>query len=297
MRTSARKLSTRALELLDASDEVRIAHIDNEIFIPYPRAAEILAEMEDLLVHPKVHRMPNILIIGRPDNGKTEILHEFLKRHPAEDRREMDVVYAPVVYIQAPPGPNEDMFLNKLLMMLGVEIRRNDTPAGKLEQLIEMLRRVQTRVLMIDEVNSLLAGSATKQRFFLNMIKYMSNDLQISIVPAGTADAQQAFRSDPQILSRFPPRILPRWQQGGNFQKLLFSFEYLLPLRSQSDIHKSEVASVLYGLSEGVIGHLAKIIRSAAKHAINLGTEKITVDIIKACPFVERGGNANAEII
>lgn len=286
MNTGVRKLSPRALELLDAPDEIRIAHIDNDSFIPYPRAAEILAEMEDLLAHPKINRMPNLLIVGRSDNGKTEILQEFLKRHPAQDRREMDVVFAPVVYVQAPPGPNEDMFLNKMLVMLGVETRRNETPSSKLEQLLEMLRRVQTRVLMIDEVNALLAGSVTKQRFFLNMIKYMSNDLQISIVPAGTADAQQAFRSDAQILSRFPSRILPRWQQGDDFRKLLFSFEYLLPLRSPSDIHKGEIPSVLFGLSEGVIGRLSKIIRSAAKHAIHTGVERITLDVVKACPFV-----------
>ena len=44
-----RLLSERALELLDASDVERLAHIDKSVFIPYPHASEILAEMEDLL--------------------------------------------------------------------------------------------------------------------------------------------------------------------------------------------------------------------------------------------------------
>jgi hypothetical protein len=295
--TPTRKLSPRAQELLQASDDERIAHIDKEIFIPYSRAAEILAEMEDLLVHPKVNRMPNLLIVGRSDNGKTEILREFLKRHPAEDRRDMDVVHAPVIYIQSPPGPTEHLFLNSLLMMLGVSIRQNDTPDRKLLQLMEILRRIQTRILMVDEINALLAGSVTKQRFFLNMLKYLSNELQISIVAAGTADAQQAIRSDAQILSRFPSRILPRWQQGDAYRKLLHSFEYVLPLKLSSEIYKGELPAALYGLSEGVIGRLAKIIRSTAKHAIQTKVEKITLDGINSCPFVARGSNADVEII
>lgn len=297
MTTPTRKLSSRAQELLSASDDERIAHIDKAVFIPYPRAAEILAEMEDLLTHPKINRMPNMLIVGRSDNGKTEILREFLKRHPAEDRPDLDVVYAPVIYVQSPPGPTENLFLNSLLMMLGVTVRQNDTPDRKLIQLMEILRRTQTRVLLVDEINALLAGSVTKQRFFLNMLKYLSNELQISIVAAGTADAQQAIRSDAQILNRFPSRILPRWQQGVEFRKLLYSFEYVLPLKTPSEIYKGELPAVLYGMSEGVIGRLAKIMRSAARHAIRSKTEKITVDVINSCPFVARGDKADIEII
>jgi type II secretory pathway predicted ATPase ExeA len=294
---SSRKLSPRALELLDASDEERLQHIDKEIFISYPRAAEILAEMEDLLTHPKINRMPNILIVGRSDNGKTEILREFLKRHPAEDRKDMDVVYAPVVYIQSPPGPSEHLFLNSLLMMLGVTLRHNEASDQKLLRIMKILRAVQTRVLMVDELNALLAGSVTKQRFFLNMLKYLSNELQISIVAAGTLDAQQAVRSDAQILSRFPARTLPRWQEGETFRKLLFSFEYVIPLQNPSDLHKGEIARTLYGLSEGLIGNLAKIIKSAAKYAITNNEEQITMDVIANCPFVARKGQLDIELL
>lgn len=297
MMTAPRKLSSRASELLLESDEIRIKHIKKEIFILYPRAIEILAEMEDLLVHPKVNRMPNLLIVGRSDNGKTEILQEFRKRHPAEDRRDMDVVFAPVIYVQSPPGATEHLFLNSILTMLGVQSRQNETMDRKLVQLIEILRRVQNRILMVDEVNALLAGSVTKQRFFLSMLKYLSNELQISIVAAGTADAQQAVRSDAQILSRFPSRILPRWQQGDDFRKLLYSFEYALPLKIPSELHKGELISVLYGLSEGVIGRLSKIIRSGAEHAIQTKVEKITLDVIYSCQFVARGIHSDDEVI
>lgn len=294
MNSPDRKLSDRATALLDAPNEERLEHIDKPVFIPYGRASEILAEMEDLLNHPKTNRMPNMLIIGRSDNGKTEILKEFLARHPAEDRREFDTVYAPVIYVQAPPGPSENIFLDKMLMMLGVSVRRNDAPDRKLMQLMDILPQIQTKILMIDELNALLAGSVTKQRFFLNMLKYLSNELKISIVAAGTPEAEYAIGSEPQFKSRFPLRPLPRWQEGDAFKNLLRNFEYVMPLRQPSMLYRGELPGKLYGLSEGVIGEVAKILRSAAKHAIKIGEERITMEVIAECPYVARKGNADA---
>ena len=283
-----RRLLDRALSQLNATDEERLAYIDQTTFIPYTRATELLAEMEDLLGHPKTNRMPNILIVGRSDNGKTEILREFLKRHPAEERAGLDTVFAPVVYIQSPPGPSEHIFLNKLLNMLGVTAKINEASDRKLLQVMEILRAVQVKVLLIDELNALLAGSVTKQRFFLNMLKYLGNELQISIVAAGTLDAVHAVKSDLQIESRFPVRAISRWQEGTEFRRLLASFESVLPLKEISELHQKKLASRLYGISEGVIGELAKTLRSAARHAITTGIEQITEEVIDGCPYVSR---------
>ncbi|MGZ0077178.1 TniB family NTP-binding protein [Methylomonas sp. MS20] len=292
-----RRLSQRAVELLNSSDEERLTHIDKPFFIPYQRASELLAEMEDLLEHPKVNRMPNFLIVGRSDNGKTEVLREFLKRHPAEDRCGYDTAYAPVIYIQSPPGPSEHIFLNNLLMLLGAVVKPNDSSDRKLLQLLAILPRLQTKILMVDELNALLAGSATKQRFMLNMLKFISNELQICIVAAGTLEAEHAIRSDAQLQSRFPLRTLPRWQQGEDFRRLLYNFEYILPLKLPSEIYKGEIASKLYGLSEGVIGEVAKILRSAAKQAIKNGEERISMEVITSCPYVSRKGNIDIELL
>lgn len=297
MDTSERQLSERALQLLDASDEERLIHIQKPVFIPYKHASDILDEMEDLLAHPKTNRMPNLLIIGRSDNGKTEILREFLKRHPAEDRKEFDSVFAPVVYIQAPPGPSEHIFLNKMLMMLGTPVRHNDAADRKLLQLLDILPKIQTKILMVDELNALLAGSTTKQRFFLNMLKYISNELQICIVAAGTIEAEYAINSDAQLKSRFPIRTLPRWQEGEKFKKLLYNFEYVLPLKQASEIYRGEIAAKLYGLSDGVIGEVAKILRSAANYAIKSKEERISLNTITNCIYVTRKGDSSEELI
>ena len=43
--------------------------------------------------------------------------------------------------------------------------------------------------------------------------------------------AQAAMQTDPQILSRFEPFELPRWQDDESLAKFLRAFERLLPLR------------------------------------------------------------------
>jgi hypothetical protein len=281
-------LSSKAKEIVEASVETRLEYINQRFFIPYSRAQEILDEMEDLLVYPKTNRMPNLLIVARSNNGKTEILKEFLKRHPPVDRVTKDRIDAPVVYIQSPPGPTEDVFLHKALQAVWAPVKVNDSPGRKLNQLIDMLERLEVKMLLIDEINALLAGSVTKQRFFLNMVKYIGNELGIPIVTAGTVDAQQALATDAQLKSRFPVRALPRWSWGKDFRRLLASFEFILPLKGASQLSDLHIAKYLYGLSEGVIGELATILRSATQEAISSGKEKIDEGVINRCKVILR---------
>lgn len=287
--TLDRKLSAKAQEMLGASDEERRAHIDRRLYIPYRTATEFLEEMEDILNHPTTNRMPNMLIVGRSNSGKTELLQEFQRLHPAEVRPQLDSAYVPVFYIQAPPGPMESLFLSTLLAKFGVEAKRNESAENLLSHVMQVLSRVQTKVLLVDELNALLAGSSTKQRFFLNMLKYIGNELRISIVAAGTNEAAFALQSDAQLESRFPQRLLPRWENNKEFRQLLASFESVLPLRQPSNLVARDVAAKIYGLSEGVLGDVAKLIRSAAKMAVGT-TEMITGEVIDNCPHVLRKG-------
>src|SRR5215467_9006217 len=64
-------LNTAAREVLDLSAAERIAHIRHPRWIGYTRAKQLLNKLDDLLTHPKTHRMPNLLIIGDTNAGNT----------------------------------------------------------------------------------------------------------------------------------------------------------------------------------------------------------------------------------
>lgn len=82
---SLNHLSATAKEFVYLSNDERIEYILRDRWIGYDRANHIIAKLEDLLVHPKIGRMPNMLIIGNTNNGKSRIVKHFVEKHPAVD--------------------------------------------------------------------------------------------------------------------------------------------------------------------------------------------------------------------
>ncbi|WP_286547649.1 TniB family NTP-binding protein [Variovorax sp. J22G73] len=269
------------MQLLNAPDEIRIHHIYKTSFFEPARVKAILKEMEDLMTRPKVYRPPNLLIIGATDSGKTELLQKFRRMNPASARPDGDAIHVPTFYLQAPPGPFEEILLNKALLQLGIIPRSNMTSAAKIPLLVDALEKVETRVLMIDEIHQMLAGPSKKTSFMMNLIKYISNESQISLVLAGTAAARQALSTDDELIARFSERPLPAWKNDDKYKKLLACFEATLPLRFASDLHRPEVAALIYGESEQQIGGTATIIRECAARAVRSKVEAVTEDILK----------------
>ena len=57
-------------------------------------------------------------------------------------------------------------------------------------------RQLEVRMLVIDEIRSILAGTFREQRIVLNAIRFLANDLRISLVCVGTREAKQALMTD-----------------------------------------------------------------------------------------------------
>ena len=244
-------LHKKTATYLDADTEEHIWHIRSPHWIGYPQAEHILNKLEDLLVYPKIHRMPNLLIVGDTNNGKTMLAHRFLRKHPADQNLDGDSVLVPVLLVQAPPVPDEGRFYNTILDAIFAPYKSHDRIDKEQTQFIHLLKRMQTRMLIIDEIHHILAGSMNRQRAFLNVIKYLGNDLQIPIVGIGTKDAFRVLQTDPQLSNRFEPAVLPRWNLDRNFLRLLVSFERIILLKRPSELQTRELAVRLYNMSEG----------------------------------------------
>jgi len=273
------------VENIEQAPETRIQWLKKPRWIGYPRAQEIMGKLEDLVSHPREARMPNMLLIGGTNNGKTRLIRSFAQRHMADENAGGEHIVAPVLYTQAPPTPNEAGFYSEILNTLFERVPTSSTDA-KRARVIHVLRGIQLKVLIIDELHNILAGASVKQQQFLNMIKYLGNELQISIVGCGTGDLLRAVSIDPQIQNRFIPEVLPRWQMNKEFKQLLMSFERVLPLRKPSELHNSQLAAKILAMSEGTIGELSSLLNLAATRAIRLGSEQITAETLNACGYV-----------
>jgi len=279
-------LTAAARAALDLPPAARIDRIRGPRWIGYPRAKQLLDKLDDLLTHPKTHRMPNLLIVGDTNAGKTMLANRFVQFHPADDNPDGDTASVPVLAIQAPPGPDENRFYNTILEALFAPYNPRERVAQKQVQVLRILKRIGVRMLIIDEVHNVLTGPVTKQRQFLNVLKYLGNDLQIPLVGLGTKEALRAVQADPQLANRFEPAALPRWQLNQEFQMLLMSFERALPLREPSRLADAPLARKLLALSEGSLGELSVLLTSAAVYAVKSGAERIDEQVLAAIDWV-----------
>lgn len=255
-------------------------------WVGYTHAQKMLNIMESFLDYPKSHRMPNLLLVGDSNNGKTAILNRFNQRHVATLDESTDELINPVLLIQAPPEPDERRFYNAILEKLYAPYRTTEKIDSRYIRVKNILKDLKTRVLIIDEIHHVLAGSPSRQRKFLNVIKHLSNDLQIPLVCSGTKLAFNAIQSDHQLANRFEPRILPRWSNNTELKRLLLSFERMLPLKKESNLIENSISSKVLSMSDGLIGEISKILELATVLAIEHETERITKTILNEIDYV-----------
>jgi hypothetical protein len=162
-------LNATARAALALPAAARLARIRSPRWIGYTRAKALLAKLDDLLTRPKTHRMPNLLIVGNTNAGKTMLAQRFVQVHRADDNPDGEAAIVPVLAIQAPPTPEEGRFYNTILEVLGAPYNPRERVAQKQVQVLRLLKQVGLRMLSIDEVQNVITGPVTKQRQFLNV--------------------------------------------------------------------------------------------------------------------------------
>jgi len=266
----------------------RIRRIRTDRWVSYARAEAALTAMDDLLNFPKRTRMPNLLLVGPTNNGKTMIVEKFRRAHPAmpASQTESGAAHIPVLRVQMPAGPDEPRFFGAILEELGFPHMLSDRVSKRQDAALRMMRETRVRVLIIDEVHNLLSGTRLQQRRLLNLLRWLGNALQISLIAVGTAEALHAVQSDDQLANRFEPVGLPPWRAGTEFEQLLSTLEAVLPLRSPSNLTGSDLSHKILATAEGILGEIVSIVTRAAVRAVSTGKESITADLIDQTGFI-----------
>ena len=84
------------------------------------------------------------------------------------------------------------------------------------------------------------------------------------------------------MVSRFRPFELSRWNENDEFRGFAQAFEKTLPLRLKSTLGEQSIVQALLAASHGITGSIAEVLAGAARAVIRSGTERITVDLIRA---------------
>ena len=265
--------------MVERPDEERLDFLNEERWVGYDVAEEILTELKGLLYFPKRLRMPNLLLIGEANNGKTNIINRFYKLH-GSPHDENERLVMPVILAHAPASSNEkDMYI-AILESMNMPYQSKNSISALSYQVIHLFKEYEVRMLIIDEFHSMFDGTPRQQRQIMNGLKTLCNQLQMPIVGVGTESAERALLTDPQHRSRFGVTKLPLWKLDKNFQKLLFRIEGVLPLKNPSNLKQPQLASLVHSISNGNLGNVHRLLAVCAKDAIISGTEQITEDML-----------------
>lgn len=262
---------SREVALLSSKE--RLHRIRADRWIGYPKAVDAVERLEMLFRWPRKQRMPNLLLVGPTNNGKSMVVERFRRQHPPVTEADRENI--PVVCMQMPSEPSELRFYTALLSAIGAPFRPRQRLADVERLALSLLREVGVRMLVIDELHNVLAGRGETRREFLNLLRFLGNELHIPLVGVGTREAYLAVRSDDQLENRFEPFVLPLWEVGDETRSLLASFAASFPLHLPSSIDTEDMARYLLARSEGTIGELARLLTAAAVAAVESGEERI----------------------
>lgn len=183
-----------------------------------------------------------------------------------------------MVVAQVPSEPIErDLYL-ELLASMGTPAIAGGTLAREKDVCRSLLRTVGAKMIILDEVNSMLAGTFRQQRIFLNAIRFLANDLRFSLVCAGTDLARQALLTDAQLAERFEAFHLKPWKNDAVFAGLLKSLGHILPLREPSDLTSAATKAWILMLTSGVTARIFRLIQTAAEAAVISGRERLDAE-------------------
>lgn len=267
--------------ILFLSEKEKLEFLEQPRWIGYSTANIIIDNLQGLMNKVKRPRMPNLLIIGDSNNGKTTLIKHFNKKFGATYLNNNQDAVIPVVTIQAPPSANEKDLYITLIEFFGLPYRSTKSAVDLRYQVLHAFRELHVNMLIIDEIHSLLTGTPRQQRQIMNTIKLICNELQIPVVGVGTKDAVRVLHTDPQHASRFDVAEIPIWSNNNDFRKLLGSFERILPLKKPSNLQSSEMSTLIHHISEGNIGNIHRLLVECTTDALKAGEELITLKNIK----------------
>lgn len=269
-----------------SSTEERIQKSREPNWIGYDKVSEIFHELESLLSYPKRNRMPNLLIIGDSNNGKTFLLRRFLDKYEGYVDDVTGAIVKPIIFVEAPPDADEVGFYNSILATVMAPFKTSESKSHRFFRVKSILEDLKVDMLVIDEIQNILAGNPRKQRVFLNVLKKLGNELKIPIVCSGTMEAFNVVQSDPQLANRFMVSELPLWKNDESFLRLLLSFEKILPLKKESNLINRGLATKILEMSDGLLGEISRILELSSCLAIEQGEEKITLETLSKIKYV-----------
>lgn len=214
--------------------------------------------------------MPSIAIYGDSGMGKTMIMEKFRREHPPLFDGTAGVERTRVLALQMAGKPGERRLYAQILTALGAPQNPRAAVVDLEQVAVRLMRAVDVHVLVLDEVHNILAGTFREQRIVLNTLRYLSNELKISLVCFGVKEAREAISGDVQLARRFEEFPLPRWSAEEGFEQLVLAIIRNLPLRQPTVLPARAVRKILQ-VTDGITSKVFRMLKIASPLAYERG--------------------------
>lgn len=226
-----------------------------------------------------------LLVSGASGTGKSTSITQLGKKFQIDLHRRYPPVTEriPVVYIVIPPDADPRSLAREMAAFLGLPVGRYDSPQAIAHTVAEVMRRVGTGMVLVDEIHR-LDLTTRKGKDASDQLKYFFDTISATFVYAGLDLEESNLLSGirgRQILGRFVPIKTGPFayrtdQDKQDWVKLVASMEQTLRLHNHQPGTLIERADYLHARTGGMIGSLDQLIYEAANDAITDGSEKIT---------------------
>ena len=265
--------------LAESIDE-RIYFIRSKRWVAYPKAIEILGHLNALLKHPRTTRMPSLAVYGDSGMGKSMLVEKFKDDYALSTREKPRRPKAKLLVVELAGRPNERRLFAQILAVLGAPQNPRATIVELERTTVRLLGDLGVQVLVLGEIHNVLAASWREQRVVFNTLRYLSNELKLSLVCFGIMEARQAINGDVQLARRFDSVSLPRWMAGKEFEQLVLAIVRNLPLKEPSVLTVKGLRRILLA-SDGVSARIFRMLNDVAIEAIETGVERITDEALE----------------
>lgn len=264
-----------------------IEYLREDQWYNFPYAAALIERLQSMLSDNRFNVRPECLRVVAPTGmAKSTILEQFVSLHPSVTGEADNITKYPVLKIELPNDASLGALYETIMAALG-------TPDPKLllrktgPYILNLLRRVQLRLLIIDEFQRLHWLPESKARLIAETAKWLANALRIPVVLAGTNQMDRIFDTDAQLGDRFKLYEIPPLLCNPGFRDMVYTILAYCPfrLKPQASIFSEKACSELIRKCAPSTDGLVRHIKKAAMRELAEGGQQMTLKaLLKPVP-------------
>ncbi|MFF2018924.1 TniB family NTP-binding protein [Paenibacillus sp. NPDC058177] len=241
----------------------------------------------------------NLFLTGLSGVGKSQIGKRYAKSVPRYteiiDDEEIDII--PVIYVELPYPFTQAEFYKEILKALGTENFKKEPTVNELRnRVFHLLTKQRVEMIIFDEMNFIMRTKNFDNQSAMEMLKKLSNQLQLCIVCMGTPQIEKLHTMEDEYVRRFGRDRIERFEKcDEKFCELLERIEKAIESPNPIGLHDQSTGlpQLLHYYCQGRIGYLHLILKESFRllnvYEENVQVEyseiRLTVDIIKQAKF------------